>query len=336
MLLIFVLVICIQCIIATIPCSGTLEIQSQQDLDELRLCQVFEGSITIRNKSLGEQMSLPLLQRVAGNLVIESIPDLNQIILAGLRKVDGQLKLHNNLALKQLDLTQLASAQSLEITSEPVLEAISFPSGLNQLEKLVIVDTMINHIDRLTANKIKEIEIRGNKQLEKIVLNSVEQIPETIKISANGPNAVLDLSGLSQMASGEFKNLHKVTGLDKISHVSGDMAFISNSFSTLAISNLTHMEGTLSLSDNHLLNQLSVPQLEQVGGAFAMYNNNQLHQVQAPRLRLVEGVVDLVVKRCPAMKSTNSGQSHKAVNSHVDPMSSILSPNSSNKPVCQA
>ncbi|KAI8330674.1 hypothetical protein EDC96DRAFT_528128 [Choanephora cucurbitarum] len=281
----------IQCIIAVNPCSGTLKIKSPQDLDELRLCQVFEGSIYVQNVSLGEQISLPLLQRVSGNLILEDLSDPNQIILAGLRKVDGQLKLHNNLALKRLDLTQLASAHSLEITSEPVLEAITFPSGLSQLDRLIISDTMISQMDGITANKMQEIEIINNKKLEKITLNNIEEI-NAIKIASNGPLASLDLSGMNYIASGEFKNLHTVTGFDNIGY-SGNIAFISNSFSTLVMSNLTRLTGTLSLSDNHLLTSLSVPLLEQIGGALAMYNNNQLHQVEAPRLHTVEGAVDL-------------------------------------------
>lgn len=183
-------------------CSGSIQVKSGQDLDSIRNCQVFDGSITIQNMSFIEDnlLNLSQLQQIHGDLIIDSNNGLSQIVLASLRQVDGQLKFQNNVQLKRLDLTQLTTVQSLEISVQPSLDIIQFPSGLSHIDALKVTDTIANKIEGLTTSKIKDINIANNIYLKDINLNHLQQIGGVISISANSPNLSLDVSSESLIA----------------------------------------------------------------------------------------------------------------------------------------
>lgn len=176
-------------------CTGPIEVKSNQDLDTLSNCQVFEGSITINNvSSTGDVINLSQLQQVHGDLVFQGNDDLSQIVLASLKQVDGKLVFQDNRQLERLDLTQLTSVQSLDISVEPALDAILFPSGLSQIESLTVTDTIAMKIEGLTTSKIKDVHIANNKYLKTINMNHLEQVNGVMNIAANSPNLTLDVS----------------------------------------------------------------------------------------------------------------------------------------------
>lgn len=82
-------------------------------------------------------------------------------------------------------------------------------------------------------------------------------------------------------------------GLNKIHQVTGDLSFISNTFPSLSLPNITQIAGTLTIVDNKQLNNLSIPQLQLLGGAFALANNSVLQKVDVPKLQQVDGTIDI-------------------------------------------
>lgn len=176
-------------------CSGPIHIKSEQDLDSIRHCQTFDGTITIQNLTSESVINLSQLQHVQGDLIFNGNSDLSQVVLAGLRQIDGELKFQENQQLKRLDLTQLTAVRSIDISVEPSLDTILFPSGLSQIEAMKVTDTTANKIEGLTFNKIKDIHIANNVYLKHINMNHLQQINGIITISSNSPNLTLDVSG---------------------------------------------------------------------------------------------------------------------------------------------
>lgn len=175
-------------------CTGPIEVKSNQDLNTLSNCQVVEGSITINNiSSIGDIINLSQLQQVHGDLVFQGNNDLSQIVLASLKQVDGKLVFQDNRQLERLDLTQLTSVQALDISVEPALDAILFPSGLSQIESLTVTDTVATKIEGLTTSKMKDVHIANNKYLKDINMNHLEQVNGVMTIAANSPNLTLDV-----------------------------------------------------------------------------------------------------------------------------------------------
>jgi hypothetical protein len=87
--------------------------------------------------------------------------------------------------------------------------------------------------------------------------------------------------------------LAEVIGLNRIHQVTGDLSFISNTFSSLSLPNITQISGTLTVSDNKQLQNLSVPQLQFLGGALSLANNTALSKIDVPKLQQVDGTVDI-------------------------------------------
>ncbi|KAI8078955.1 uncharacterized protein B0P05DRAFT_587190 [Gilbertella persicaria] len=288
----FVLFLLFSTLLADNGCTGPVQVRSEKDVNDIRHCQTFEGSITIQNASLGDEINLSQLQQVHGDLVFDNNPNMRQIILASLRQITGQLKIQNNLELKRLDLTQLGVVRSLEISVEPSLDAILFPSGLSQIESLTVTDTLANRIEGIMASEIKDIHIANNKNLQKINLSHLQQVGN-MTIAANAVNASLDISALTSIYHGDFRNLEKVIGLEKINQVTGGLSFVANGFSSLALPNVTRITGTLTVSNNLQLGNLSVPHLALLGGALSLSNNSQLTEIKVPGLEQVDGTVDL-------------------------------------------
>lgn len=76
--------------------------------------------------------------------------------------------------------------------------------------------------------------------------------------------------------------------------VQGDVSFISNSFETLELPAASEIVGTLTLTDNLNLHNLSMPQLSHLGGALSVGGNNKLAAVNAfPNLQQVDGTLDI-------------------------------------------
>ncbi|KAI8646368.1 hypothetical protein BD408DRAFT_479886 [Parasitella parasitica] len=275
-------------------CTGPIEVKSNQDLDTLRSCQIVEGSIAIKNMtSFGEIMNLSQLQHVHGDLVFEGNADLSQVVLASLKQVDGKLVFQNNRNLERLDLTQLTGVQSLDISVEPALTAILFPSGLSHIESLTVTDTLATKIEGLATSKMKNVHIANNKYLKDINMNHLQEVNGVMTIAANSPSLTLDLSSLFNIYQADFRGLAQLVGLNRVHQVTGDLSFVANSFASLSLPNITQIAGTLTISDNLQLRNLSVPQLQLLGGALSLTNNTGLSNVSVPSLQQVDGTVDI-------------------------------------------
>lgn len=98
---------------------------------------------------------------------------------------------------------------------------------------------------------------------------------------------------LLSVKDASFRNLAGIT-LDNLNKVGGDISFVSNSFESLEMPNVTEVGGTLTLSNNKQLTRLTVPELRRLGGALSLGNNTQLTEVNAfPHLEEVDGSLDL-------------------------------------------
>jgi hypothetical protein len=195
MILLFIIgLLIVQVYSASSSCTGPIHIKSQSDLDSIRSCQEIDGSVYIQNITTDSVLNLSQLQHVRGDLIISGNHDVSQVVLASLQQVDGQLKLQDNSGLNRLDLTQLTFTQSMELSVDPLLDTIRFPSGLSQIESLTITDTGAEKIEGLTMSKIKHVNIANNAHLTDINLNHLQSVGGVLSIAANSPNLTLDVS----------------------------------------------------------------------------------------------------------------------------------------------
>ncbi|ORY94488.1 hypothetical protein BCR43DRAFT_476237 [Syncephalastrum racemosum] len=287
----FVLCACASSFVAG-SCSGDLKISSQAELDALRSCQIYKGTLTV-DQSAATQLKLDGVTMLEGDLVMMNNEGLSKLSFPKLQAINGAFKLENNKALNGLDMPALTALKSFQVAVHPALPAISFPAGLAQADKIAISDTTVTKIDGLSLSKLSELVIDNNIYLRSIGLAHLSEISSSLIISANSPALSLDLSAVKNIRDGSFRNLAGIS-LSGLTKVAGDISFISNTFDSLEMSNITEIGGTLTISNNKKLGKLSVPELTRLGGALSVGDNTQLNLVDAfPHLEEVDGTVDL-------------------------------------------
>lgn len=101
------------------------------------------------------------------------------------------------------------------------------------------------------------------------------------------------LDNIGNVSEATFRNVASIS-LGSLKKISGDISFIQNSFDTLDLPSTTDITGTLTLTDNMKLTNLSMAKLSHLGGALALGGNVQLSSVNAfPNLQQVDGTLDL-------------------------------------------
>lgn len=101
------------------------------------------------------------------------------------------------------------------------------------------------------------------------------------------------MSQIDGVREAAFRNVAQIS-LENLKRVLGDISFISNSFEALDLPTTTDISGTLTLTDNINLSNLSMPQLSHLGGALSIGGNNKLTSVNAfPNLQQVDGTLDI-------------------------------------------
>ncbi|KAI8145461.1 hypothetical protein BJV82DRAFT_511641 [Fennellomyces sp. T-0311] len=272
-------------------CSGDIQVQSQVDLDQIKSCKQYTGSISI-DKASGADLSLLGVTQVNGDINVLNNEGLARLSFPQLEAVNG-LKLENNKVLNKLDLPSLAAARSFEVTVHPALPEITFPSGLSQVSKITVSDTTITRLEGLNMDRADEIVIDNNIYLRNLAARNLSEITNSLAISENSPYLTLDVSHLRSLQQGSFRNLASVS-LQSLEKVNGDLSFISNKFPSLELSNITVVGGTLTLSNNNQLEKLEVPELRRLGGALSISNNTQLAHIEAfSNLEEIDGSLDL-------------------------------------------
>lgn len=101
------------------------------------------------------------------------------------------------------------------------------------------------------------------------------------------------MNTVAGLREASFRNLAGIS-LTSLQKVSGDISFISNTFDSLDLPATVDITGTLTLTDNINLNNLSMSKLSHLGGALSVVGNTKLSSVNAfPSLQQVDGTLDL-------------------------------------------
>ena len=101
------------------------------------------------------------------------------------------------------------------------------------------------------------------------------------------------MNSIENIHDAAFRNVAHIT-LENLSKISQDISFISNTFESLELPAVTDITGTLTLTDNHNLSNLTLTKLSHLGGALSLNNNNKLATINGfPNLQQVDGTLDV-------------------------------------------
>lgn len=174
-------------------CSGDIKVSTQDDLNRLKSCSTYQGNIVIDNVSV-PTLELKGVQMLKGDLLVSNNNALTSFSTGNLQAIDGTLKLSNNKILSKLDISQLTALRSFEATVEPALSAISFTSGLSQVDRVQISDTTATAINGLKMQKLTDLLVDNNIYLKSLPISNLTDISGTLTISANSPDLNMDVS----------------------------------------------------------------------------------------------------------------------------------------------
>ncbi|KAI8374090.1 hypothetical protein EDC96DRAFT_582962 [Choanephora cucurbitarum] len=272
-------------------CSGDLTVSTQHDLDQIRGCKTYGGNILIDNTAASD-LRLNGVELVEGDILVKNNDGLQSVSMPTLQGVNGQLVFANNKLLSNIDIKQVYALHGIEVSVHPALNELVFSTGLSQADTINIADTTITRLEGLKLSSAKEIHITNNIYMKSLSFANMTKLG-SILMSANSPTLRVELDDLETLHDGTFRNIASLS-LKKLKRVAGDISFISNSFETLDLPSTTDIGGTLTLTDNLALNNLSMVRLGHLGGALSVTNNNKLSSVNAfSSLQQVDGTLDI-------------------------------------------
>ena len=173
-------------------CSGDVEVKSQGDLDPLKSCRKYSGTITIEKSSVAD-LKLPGVMEIDGDMHIRNNNALSRLSFPHLQSIKG-LYMDNNRELNRLDLSALTDVQTFQVAVHPALSDISFPAGLSHVSKMAISDTTTTRLDGLKMDKVDELLIDNNIYLRTLDIANLTEVSKSMSISANSPDLMLDVS----------------------------------------------------------------------------------------------------------------------------------------------
>ncbi|MFP2930429.1 hypothetical protein ACLESO_35570 [Pyxidicoccus sp. 3LG] len=291
--------------------DGTYEVQSAEDLVALERITRIRGNLYIRGTEL-QEVVLPGLVSIEGELSIQSNANLHRVSLTGLRHVREGLDVSGNRVLDTLELggageRRLSVETDLEVTSNDGLRNLGGLRFVAPSRHLTVSGNAaleaIEGLDRLTA-LTGTLTVMGNTALTRISLPNLETVGGDLYIGDNP--SLTALGGFSGLRSVEgdltiVKNdaLVDLSGMPILQTIDGVFQVDDNDAlrSTEGFAQLRRVYN-LAIHGNALLETAGdMPGLELIEDGFYIHHNPRLVSVRnLPALSYVGtsvGITDL-------------------------------------------
>ncbi|KAI8343213.1 hypothetical protein BC941DRAFT_465379 [Chlamydoabsidia padenii] len=273
-------------------CEKDLKVSTQSDLDSIKSCKLYTGTITIDSSSAGE-LALAGVEEINGGLLLSGNLDLRTFQAPDLAKVKGELRVVNHTVLGKLQLPKLVETNTLMLSVLPALEEIDFPAGLTKVDDAHIEDTHAPAVSGFKPEQIRSFTLISNNYLRQFDFSSVKDVLGSLHVASNGNGLDFQANQLMSMQTGDFRHVAQLN-LPMLNRVTGDIMFHENGFSQLQVDQLESVKGSLTIANNNQLTMTSFQHLGKVGGAFSIGNNTQLAAIDGfPALTEVDGTVDI-------------------------------------------
>ncbi|KAI7870660.1 hypothetical protein BDF14DRAFT_1873856 [Spinellus fusiger] len=273
-------------------CSGSINPVSQADLEAIKGCRIFNGSIII-DASKEAFLALNGVEEITGDLTVQGSSDLKSFGAPQLKSVGGELKITNNTVLERADFPGLTQAKTLILAILPGLQVIQFPSVLSKVSSARIEDTRAPTILGFSPEVMDSFTLTNNNYMKQFDLSSVKDMTGTLFVTSNGQGLDFGATNLLSVRSATFRNLAHLT-MPQLQRVTGELSFHQNDFDSLALDNLETIGGTVTLANNNRLVETSFKNLAQIGGALSVGNNTQLKTIDGfTKLARVDGTIDM-------------------------------------------
>ncbi|KAI9249997.1 hypothetical protein BY458DRAFT_559827 [Sporodiniella umbellata] len=301
-------------------CQRTLKVLNQLDLDSIKHCKTFEGTITVDKIGVAPMLTMEGVENLVGDLFLSNNADLGGFSAPHLKTVEGQVRIENHTILRKAEFPQLTQVNSMTFSVLPALDALQFPAGLSKIGTFKIEDTKVPKVDGFKPESIGSLTLTHNNYMQAFDFSSVKQANE-VHITGNNPEMVFNAPNLNSLQAGSFLNLGELK-MPALTTVQSDFFFHDNQFSMLSLDSLQTVGGTFTIVSNKKLTGVSFKKLDLVSGALSIGDNGQLMSIEGfPSLREIHGTLDLAGNfddyKLPALQDVRGGMRVQTTSSKV-------------------
>jgi hypothetical protein len=269
--------------------TATSTIQNGGDATAIATCSTFSGSIAVAT-GVGEDVSLDGVEKIDGNLIIRSNPNIKRFAGADLEEVSGQLTLDNVAEIAALSFPKLTTVGTLFLNGLPNLRTLEFTEGISKADGIRIENTNLQNLNGIDLeDEVEQIILANNKQIDTIIMDNIVNITKSLNLAFNNDQVNVSFSELESANNISLRAIGSlnIPSLAKIN--SGDFGvFESDNLASIAAANLTKIDGALVINNNKGLKNISIAALTDVGANLQIANNTDLHKHDGfPKLKNV-------------------------------------------------
>ncbi|CAB4253342.1 similar to Saccharomyces cerevisiae YDR522C SPS2 Protein expressed during sporulation, redundant with Sps22p for organization of the beta-glucan layer of the spore wall [Maudiozyma barnettii] len=241
-------------------------------------CKEIIGDLIISPTYDNSIVDLGNIQKIFGNLVIEHSSAIIKIKAESLVTITQNFILKSLTSLVDINAPILKSVNSIDWKILPILGTLSLDNSIMVNQHIIISDTSLANIDQfLRVKQIDIFNINNNRFLETIKSN-IDTINVQLTIHANARDLELDMPKLQYAQNLTIRDTSLIN-LPNLERVQSSFQIIENLITSLDISNLQYVGGTLGIIENHQLTKANFNNVTEVQGGLMIAHNGKLDKI---------------------------------------------------------
>lgn len=271
-------------------CSKSLTASSQSDLDSISKCSTFKGDIILSNPI--DSAAINGVQSIQGSLKINNVTTLSSIAAPKLANISDTLSLEILQSLSSASFPSLTSVSTLNLITLNKIDKINFAAGVSDIDTLIVSDTTLTSLAGIVPTSLDLLNINNNRYLSSIefALKSVNDLD----ISSTANSLDLSFPYLTAAKNMTFRDAKSVN-INNITSINSTISFVNTSVTSIILTKVKEIGGSLALVSNPKLTNISFPILESIGGGVQIANNSNLDSLSGfPVLSSVGGAIQFV------------------------------------------
>ncbi|CAO3654530.1 unnamed protein product [Mucor fragilis] len=301
-------------------CEKNFKVMAQADLDTIKTCKIFKGTIDIDHMT-ATQLKMEGVEQLIGDLVMNGNADLEKFSAPELQKVDGSIKIENHTILNKVEFPKLTEAKTFSMAVLPALEVINFPAGLTKVNSMRIEDTRAPKVDGFRPETIESFTLLSNNYMKSFDFNSVKEVTGDMLVLGNNKLMTFEANQLDSLKMATFLNVAQID-MPALTNVKSDISFHENELTVLNLDRVELIGGTMTIANNNKLTETSFKNLTRIDGALSIGNNTQLTSIDGfPKLAEIHGTVDLAggfnVYNLPVLQDVRGGMRLQTTSSQL-------------------
>ena len=257
------------------------------------------GTFTITDSDFSS-LSIPNVQTIDGTFTFSDNSGLTSLDVSNLDTGVANVQISNNTQLNSIDFHSLDETLLLDFSdnlslSQIDLSNLSSVGGALKFNHNAIMDISLPMLTSISSS----LSIQNNGTLYSVSIPNLvvsAAISESILVRNNGSLFTISFDALTT-SNGNFR-VQLNPALDELylpllNEITGNLMLTDNGLVSLDVSNVSTIQGELSIQRNTFLQSLDLPSLSSLNELITIKENNMLSSIYIPQLETVYRYVDI-------------------------------------------